>query len=324
MPQPSRPHQPSRRPRTSRVVSLFALLVLLGVLALTGCARHADDTSESAGSDADFPVELTPENAPAVTLDERPQRIVSLVPSVTETLYEVGAGEQVVAVDDQSTHPEQAPTTELSGVDPDPQAIAGHNADLVIVGSDPDGKLATALEKTGTETLVLQAPSTLDEAYAQFALVGKATGHAQAGRRVARDVERQVTNLAENTPKTDLSYYHEVDPSHYTVTSATFLGEIYDLFGLRNVADQDDPDAMGGYPQLTAEKIIRADPDLIFLADTRCCGQSARTVADRPGWDTLSAVRSDRVVELDDDLASRWSPRLVEFVRAIADAVAKA
>lgn len=316
----SRP-TPSHRSRVSRLV---LVLPLLAVLALAGCAQREDTSEAGAGGQAGFPVELRPEGAPEVTLEDKPERIVSLVPSVTETLYEVGAGDQVVAVDEMSTHPRQAPRTELSGLDPDPQAIAGHNPDLVIVNADAEGTLADALDKTGVPTLVLPAPTTLEAAYDQFALVGKATGHADEGERLADRVESEITELAENTPDRKLSYYHEVDPSYYTVTSATFLGEIYQLFGLRNIADQGDPNAMGGYPQLTAEKIVEADPDLVFLADTKCCGQNAKTVAERPGWDTMTAVKQDRVFALDDDLASRWSPRLVEFVRSISNAVAKA
>ncbi|OLT45287.1 ABC transporter substrate-binding protein [Saccharomonospora sp. CUA-673] len=304
---------------------MLAVLPLLAVLALAGCAQREDSPDDGNGSaSAGFPVELRPAGAPPVTLEDKPERIVSLVPSVTETLYEVGAGDQVVAVDDVSTYPDHAPRTDLSGLNPDPQAIAGHNPDLVIVNADPDGSVAEALDKTGVATLVLPAPGTLEEAYDQFALVGEATGHPDAGRQLADDVEAEITELADNAPNRELSYYHEVDPSYYTVTSATFLGEIYDQFGLRNIADQGNPDAMGGYPQLTAEKIIEADPDLVFLADVKCCGQNAQTVAERPGWDTLTAVEQDRVFPLDDDLASRWSPRLVEFVRDIADAVAEA
>lgn len=321
-PEPHGPHAGRRRPH--RLVRLLALLPLLGALALAGCAQRADDDNGGDEAGTGFPVTVEPAGAPAVTLDAQPERIVSLVPSVTETLYEVGAGEQVVAVDEMSTHPPEAPRTEMSGIDPDPQQLASHEPDLVIVGSDAEGKLASALKKTGVPTLVLPAPKTLQDAYAQFALVGKATGHAGEGRRLADETEQTITDLADSAPDKDLSYYHEVDPTYYTITSATFLGEVYELFGLRNIADQGDPNAMGGYPQLSAEKIVEANPDLVFLADTKCCGQNADTVAKRPGWDTMTAVEKDRVYPLDDDIASRWSPRLVEFVRVVADAVAEA
>ena len=110
---------------------------------------------------------------------------------------------------------------------------------------------------------------------------------------------------------------HELDKSLYTATSKTFIGQLYAQLGLKNIADAADKDA-SGYPQLSAEYIVKADPDLIFLADTRCCGQTARTVAARDGWDGLTAVKTGGVVELDDDVASRWGPRVVDFLRTVA------
>lgn len=302
------------------------LLPLLLVLSLTACAERQEDTSRESTETGDFPVELQPEGAPPVTLEKRPERIVSLSPATTETLYAVGAGDQVVAVDEMSTVPEEAPRTALSGLNPDPEQIASHNPDLVIVDSDTDGKLAEALDKTGVPTLVLPAPETLESMYTQFELLGEATGHVQAGADLARQTREEIDKLVADVGEAGkgLDYYHELDPSFYTVTSATFIGQVYDLFGLTNIADQGDPSAHGGYPQLSAERILEADPDLIFLADTQCCGQNVDTVAERPGWDTLSAVRDGHVIELDDDIASRWVPRIVDFVRAVADAVSQA
>ncbi|MFF5988607.1 ABC transporter substrate-binding protein [Prauserella flavalba] len=314
----------SRVPRQRRrPFALLGVLSAVSVLALAGCADRAPEEPAPSSAAGDFPVEVRPEGAPAVTIDQRPERIVSLSPSTTETLFAVGAGDQVVAVDSASTYPEEAPKTSLSGINADPVAIAGHNPDLVIVESDLDGKLAETLGKTGTKTLVLPAPATLDAAYEQFELVGKATGHAAEGADLARRTREDIGKLVADAPKPEepLRYYHELDPTFYSVTSATFIGQVYGLFGLTNIADQGDPHALGGYPQLSAETILREDPDLIFLADTKCCGQNADTVAARPGWDTLSAVKRDRVVALNDDIASRWSPRLVELVRAVADAV---
>ena len=307
-------------------VRRLLLLPLLLVLSLTACAERQKDTSaESANTDG-FPVELRPEGAPAITLEERPERIVSLSPATTETLYAVGAGDQVVAVDEMSTVPEEAPRTQMSGLNPDPEQLAGYDSDLVIVDSDTDGKLTEALDKAGIQTLVLPAPQTLESMYAQFELIGEATGHAEEGADLARRTREEIDKLVADVGDAGegLDYYHELDPSYYTVTSATFIGQVYDLFGLTNIADQGDPSAHGGYPQLSAERILEADPDLIFLADTICCGQDADSVAERPGWGTLSAVQNGHVIELDDDIASRWTPRIVDFVRAVSDAVAQA
>ena len=90
--------------------------------------------------------------------------------------------------------------------------------------------------------------------------------------------------------------------------------------GLTNIADEVGDGAFG-YPQLAEEYILEQDPDLILLADTICCEMSAETIAERPGWDALSAVSSGAVVELNDDIASRWGPRIVDHMRAVADAI---
>jgi iron complex transport system substrate-binding protein len=116
-----------------------------------------------------------------------------------------------------------------------------------------------------------------------------------------------------------LSFYYELDDTYYSVTSETFIGQLFAMLGLENIADA-AKGASSGYPQLSAEYIVESDPDLIFLADTECCGQSAETVARRPGWGDLSALAHGGVVELDDDVASRWGPRVVDLLREIAGA----
>ncbi|MGH3428710.1 MAG: ABC transporter substrate-binding protein, partial [Mycobacteriales bacterium] len=111
----------------------------------------------------------------------------------------------------------------------------------------------------------------------------------------------------------------EVDNTYYSVTSKTFIGSIYSLFGLHNIADG----AAGGndYPQLNSEYILHSNPSLIFLADGNCCGQSFQTVSKRAGWGNIAAVKSSSVTVLDDDIASRWGPRVADLAGYIAGAV---
>ncbi|TVT18948.1 ABC transporter substrate-binding protein, partial [Amycolatopsis rhizosphaerae] len=261
----------------------------------------------------------------SLTIERQPTRIVSLSPSATETLFAVGAGKQVVAVDSTSDYPAQAPHTKLAALSPDPEAIAAYHPDLVVVSADTTG-LSPALAKIGAQTLVMPDAKTLDDAYREFADLGTATGHRAEGQSLSRQVRADVDGIIAATPKPakPLSYYYELDQTYYSATSATFLGQILQRFGLTNIADGTDPSASGGYPQLSPERILQSDPDLVFLADSKCCGQNAQSVAARPGWNTLSAVQHGRVFTLDDDIASRWSPRIVELVRAVSTAVSQA
>ena len=250
-----------------------------------------------------------------------PARIVSIDPSGTEILYAIGAGDRVVAVDDFSYFPEGTPVTDLSGWQPNLEAILAFEPDLVVM--DFNGDVQAGLEAAGVAVVVSTAPITFDDVYSQIEALGAATGNVEQASELADEMRTEIDDLISDAPDaTGVTYYHELDNTLYSVTSTTFIGAVYSLFGLENVADPADADgAAFGYPQLNDEYLVDADPDIIFLADTLCCAQNADTVAERAGWDQLSAVQNGNVVELNDDIVSRWGPRLVDFIEAIALAV---
>ncbi len=245
-----------------------------------------------------------------------PHRIVSLSPTATESLFAIGAGKQVVAVDDQSDYPRRAPRTSLSGFTPNVEAIASYHPDLVVVQYDAGG-LVEALRKLDIRVVVQPSAKNLAAAYAQIRQLGSVTGHKRAASALVKRMKRAIARAIVATPKRGLSVYHELTPDFYTATSKTFIGGIYRLFGLRNIADAADSTG-SGYPQLSGEYILAANPSLIVLADTRCCGQTVAAVGKRPGWASLAAVRTGSVVAVDDSVASRWGPRVVQFVQAVA------
>ena len=251
-----------------------------------------------------------------------PQRIVSLSATATESLFAIGAGKQVVAVDDQSDYPATAPRTSLSGFTPNVEAIAGYKPDLVVVAYDPNGLVGT-LRGLGIRVVVQDAAKTLDEAYAQIRRLGSLTGHGQQAVAVVARMQKRIGELlAKSTRRArGLTVYHELEPDLFSATSKTFIGQIYSKFGLKNIADAADTGGTG-YPKLSPEYVVSQSPDIIVLADVRCCGQSPRTVAGRPGWSHVSAVRTGTIVRIDDSIASRWGPRIVDFVRAVAAALA--
>ena len=266
-----------------------------------------------------FPITIDAPNGPVI-IEEQPEHVVSLSPTSTEVLFAVGAGTQVVAVDNQSNYPAEAPMTELTGFEPNLEAIAGYGADLVVIMYDP-GDVITGLEAIGIPVIMHPSATTLDDTYIQIEQIGAATGHVQEASRLVASMETEIEATTAATDGGGASYYHELSPDYYSVTSATFVGALYTMLGLENIADGSDPDGYG-YPQLSAEHILSEDPDMVLLADTKCCDQDAGTVADRPGWDTLTAVQSGAITELDDDIASRWGPRVVDFFASIAEAIA--
>ena len=256
-----------------------------------------------------------------VTLHARPEAIVSISPTATEILFALGAGNQVKAVDTQSNFPANAPITDLNAFEPNVESIAELEPDLVVMSFDP-GDIESGLTALGIPVIVQFSALSIADAYAQIQQLGAASGHQGAAAELVGDIEATIRELNDELAGRDepLSYYHELDNTFYSVTSATFIGELYAVVGLDNVADPADSEGFG-YPQLSPEFILEVDPDLIFLADTKCCGQDAATIAERPGWDQLSAVQNGTVFELDDDVASRWGPRIVEFLQTIAAAI---
>jgi iron complex transport system substrate-binding protein len=301
-----------------RIGGIAAVLFLL--LGACGESATPQASPEPPSIAAAFPVTIEAANGD-VTLEDRPERIVSLSPTATEMLFAIGAGDQVEAVDDQSNYPPDAPVTDLSGFEPNVEAIASYEPDLVVYATEP-GDLGASLEGLGIPALQQDAAASLDDVYTQIDQLGKATGNpSEAGELVGGmrgDIDTIVDSIEPTEPP--LSFYHELDDTYFSVTSSTFIGQLYAHTGLVNIADE-AKGAGGGYPQLSAEYIIQANPDLIFLADTKCCGQSSATVAERPGWTRIDAVERGGVISLDDDIASRWGPRVVDFLRRIAAAV---
>ena len=248
-----------------------------------------------------------------------PHRIVSLSPTATETLFAIGAGKQVIAVDDQSDYPKQAPKTALSGFTPNVEAIASYKPDLVVVGFG--ASLVSALERLGITVVYQPAASNVAEAYDQIRQLGQATGHQKESTTLVRSMQKKLTALIRTVPKKSrhLKVYHELGPDYFSTTSDTFIGRVYKLFGFRNIADAADT-TKSGYPQLSAEYIVSANPDIVVLADSVCCAQTPASVAGRAGWSQLTAVKKKRVIAVDDSIASRWGPRIVDFARFVAQA----
>jgi iron complex transport system substrate-binding protein len=273
-------------------------------------------------SPASFPVTITASNG-KVTVAVKPRRIVSLSPTATESLFAVGAGQQVVAVDDQSDFPKSAPKTSLSGFTPNVEAIAAYRPDLVVIAYDPKG-LSGALGRLGITVIHQDAAKTFKGAYQQIRQLGLVTGHEAEATRLIGRMKSKIAGIVKTARKigSGLSVYHELTPDLYSATSKTFVGQVYSALGLRNIADAADA-AGTGYPQLSAEYVVSVSPDVIVLADTVCCGQTSSTVAARPGWDRISAVRTGSIVRVDDSIASRWGPRLVNFFRAMSSALAR-
>ena len=146
-----------------------------------------------------------------------------------------------------------------------------------------------------------------------------AVGHAGEADALVIEMTQAIDEILAQIPETvrPFTFFLELDSMLYTAGSGTLLDSIFGMLGLQNIAEPAD----GPFPQLSSEYVIGVNPDFVFLADTICCGESADTVALRPGWAEMSAVLQDAVIELDDGVVSRWGPRLVDLVLTISKEV---
>lgn len=297
-------------------IRTLPIALAVAAMALTGCGNTETDEAPAQASGDTFPVTVDAANG-EVTIEKQPERIVSLSPSATEILFAIGAGDQVVAADEYSTYPEEAPDTKLSGYDPNVEAIAGHQPDLVVIANDSNGVVG-ALEKLDIPVIVSEAPATVEAGYDTVAGLGLATGHVDETAELVADMRADIEKALEGVSADGLRVYHELDEKLFAASSASFIGSVYDAFGATNVADAADKDK-SGYPQMTEESVVEADPQLIVITDQ--VSYTADDVANRPGWENVSAVKNGNVITVDADISSRWGPRLPQLIGLLADAI---
>jgi iron complex transport system substrate-binding protein len=251
------------------------------------------------------------------------KKILSLSPTATEMLYAIGAGDQVVAVDSLSNYPAEAAdkVTKISAFEPNAEAILGYNPDIVLISNDMN-KITEQLKTAKPDITVWTGAmaTTIDDVYAQVTDLGVVTGHDKEAAALVTKMKADLAAATDGvTAPEGASYYYELDNTYYSLTSNTFVGSLLKSTGITNIAD--GVEAGNDWPQLNAESIIKANPTVIFLADTKCCQQDAAAVAKRAGWNGIDAVKNAHVVELDDDIASRWGPRIVDLVKQMVESI---
>ncbi len=298
------------------------LLTLLLAVALIAAACGSDSADEAGRDDAAEGVEDANgvDDGDESEEVERPGRIVSLSPTATEILFAIGAGDQVVAVDEFSNYPPEAPTTDLSGFDPNIEAIVSYDPDLVVVAYDANDLVAglTALE---IPVLFSGAPIDIEGGYAVLQELAAAVGRSDEAAALIDEMRAAIEEAVATGPGVPLRVYHELDENYFSASSAGFIGAVYSALGVVNIADEADS-AGTGFLQLTEEYIVAADPELIVITDQ--VAYTADDVASRPGWSEVTAVREGNIVVVEADTASRWGPRLPDFIRAIAEALSAA
>ncbi len=248
--------------------------------------------------------------------DDKPDKIISLSPSLTEILFAIGAAPQIIAVDSQSNFPKSVPRTDLSAYEPNLEAIASFKPDLVVLSYDI-GDVVKGLNLVGIDTLLLPAPPDFREILNQIKILGRVTGNSKKAIKLVIKLEKGMNRLTKIRQKRRVEkIYHEIDENYYSASSFSFIGSIYQMLNLKNIADGADKEGYG-YPKLSPEYIISSNPDLIILPGKN--SNQIIKIMKRPGWDHVNAVKSKKFIRIDRDIASRWGPRVLDFAASIVD-----
>ena len=248
-----------------------------------------------------------------VAIAKPPQRLVSLLPALTEMVCALGQCDRLVGVDRYANFPQQVLALPKvgGGLDPDIEAVVALKPDLVLLATSAAGAVQR-LQSLGIAVLALE-PKTHADVRRTLAVLGQVLAVPDA-QRVWRDVDAQLTQLAQRMPKRSvpLRVYVEVNNAPYAATEASFIGETLARLNVRNVV----PAALGPFPKINPEFVVRADPDVILLTDSQSVD-----LAQRPGWSRLRAVQAQRVCAFtpaQSDVLVRPGPRMAEAARLMA------
>jgi len=310
----------NERHLSTRFARRVGAVIVAGTLVLAACS--SDDKSQPAPVTAEAPdEELVPESTEAPA--EKSMRVVSLSPTHTEMMFAIGAGDQLVAVDTLSNYPALATElpNELSAFEPSVEAIAAFEPDLVLIGGDFTG-LGAQLDELDIDWWDGPTATSLDDVYTQIDQLGAATGQVGEAAELVAQMQGDIDVIVAEAGGAGegLSFYHEIDATLFSADSSTFIGQIYSLLGLTNVADADETESFG-FPQLNAEFLIDQNPDVIFLPTGTFYMETAEGVSARDGWDAIAAVQNGNIFETDDEIAGRWGPRIVDYLVEVAAAV---
>jgi iron complex transport system substrate-binding protein len=299
----------------SRAVVVLAVL-LLTIFACGGAVTVSPSPSVAASP---FPATLTDFQNRSVTVPSRPERLVSIGPSITAFLFALGAGPRVVGVDDFSDEPAEAATREhVGGIKVNFEKVVALKPDLVFSVKFSDGTIEK-LQAASLNVLVVDPQSVADVAKTAT-LLGKAVG--ADGDGLARSIQQRVDAVKAKTAAvtTRPRVYHEIDASDpakiFTVGPGSYINDLIEIAGGTNIAAK----AASAYPQLSAEEIVRSDPEIIVLAAGAYSAKPA-DVASRQGWSIIAAVKNNRIVSIEPNLINRPGPRVGEAAEAYAKLV---
>jgi len=307
----------------------FSLVLVLMLAILAGCgsteeSNEGNNNEQTEEQTAAFPVTITDDAGNEVTIEEQPDSIVSLLPSVTETLFALGLDEEIVGVSDYDNYPaETADIQKVGSMDLNLEAILALQPDVAFlqdyhVANASDG--IKQLQEAGTEVVIVEIGSTFDSVYKSIEMIGQATGKLTEAEQIVTNMKDKVNELqeeAEGITETK-SVWVEISPQPniFTAGNGTYINEMLEMIGAVNVAGD-----LEGWPKVSEEEAVNMNPDVILTTYGYYVEDASEQILARDGWQEVTAVKNGNVYDVDSDMVTRAGPRLVEGMEEIAKAV---
>lgn len=311
---------------------LIALLIIVGLVA--GCGDATDDNDVESNDDAtsevteetdeevtDFPITVTDSSGEDVTLDEEPESIVSIMPSNTEMAFALGLGEAIVGVSEHDNYPEEVFDIEqVGGMELNVELMLSLEPDLVLAHESNGEETISQLRDSGLNVFVVKDATNFAEVYESIEMTSEITGTVEQGEEIIQSMEdgfAQLADKAEEIADDEMAtVYIEIspEPEIYAPGNHTFEQEILSLINAENVVEED------GWVMINEEEVVDMNPDVIIVTYDYTDDPVGEVLA-RDAWQDITAVKDERVIQVDTDVVSRPGPRLVEGAETLAKAI---
>ncbi|WP_019241287.1 MULTISPECIES: ABC transporter substrate-binding protein [Bacillus] len=315
--------------RLLKGLSIFSLLFILLLAVLAGCGSTSENKKDDSGASSTtqakgFPVTIKDDVGNKVTIEKKPEKIVSLLPSTTETLFALGLDDQIVGVSDYDNFPEAALKKEKVGSqDMNIEKILSLQPDVVFLQEyqyKNHADMIKQLQNAGITTIIIGSQESFDKAYKGISLLGKATGTEEEANAIVNNMKERINNIKDKAKKVESKkrVWVEISPQPeiFTTGQNTFMNEMLDMIGAENVAK-----GQVGWVKMSEEEAVKLNPDVILTTYGSYVGNATKQVLDRKGWQQVNAVKNKQVFDVNNDTTSRPGPRLVDGVEEIAKAV---
>ncbi|MCF6460922.1 cobalamin-binding protein [Clostridium sp. Cult3] len=311
--------------RRNRIAIILIVLTLVMVLSV-GCTpknqdveKPEDNDIENIGTLVEYPLEIEDQFGNKVVFEEAPEKIVSLAPSNTEILFSLGLGDNVVGVTSFCDYPEEAGTKEQVGgfQEINIERIIELETDMVFQYGPGDENINNSLKEAGIKVISYE-PETIDEVIDLINTIGKITGKTLEAEEITKDMMDRRDAIVEKIKDAEkVRVFYEI--WHDPLTAAgpgSFMDELMALAGGDNIAkDADSP-----YPQFDVEKLIEMDPEVYLSADDME-ERTPESIKQRPGYESITAIKNDKIYPLEPNIVSRPGPRIVDALELVAKAI---